>query len=229
LFAALQHGPVTAWLSGLPWWLVAGLVLGVAFTVLAAGLFYVGTRLFPDPERDPRRSGDARRRAEIREYLDALGERYAEHHPVGGRPVAFYLPERDVAITFDARAYFRIDNTDTAAVLVEHELPGAALGARLPFETPDATPEGGPAGGRERRLDGGDRLLVDGFATDDEEPVAPVETAFAELGLPTDADLPDVKAAYRRKVKEVHPDQGGDPDEFQRVREAYTVAKDEAR
>jgi hypothetical protein len=208
---------VHGWLSVLPWWLVVGLGIGVAFTAAAAGLFYLGDRLFPEPSADDaaRTTADERRRAEIRAYLDAIGERYAEDHAVGDRTVAFYLPERDVAITFDARTYFRLDGTDTAAVLVEHEMPGAAVGARLPFETPDPTPDDGrtgPGPGDSRREPPGSGQ--------------PVAAAFAELGLPSDADEAAVKAAYRRQVKEVHPDQGGDPEAFQRVREAYTVAKE---
>lgn len=198
---------MTDWVATVPGWLLVGLALGAAFTLLAAVAFLAGTRLFPDPERATHVPGETRRRAEIREYLEAIGERYAEDHPVGGQEVAFFLPERDVAITFDARAYFRIEGTGVHPVLVEHELPGAALGARLPFETPDPTPAGGDA---------------------DDAPAVPdpVGAAFRVLGLPGDADLDAVKAAYRERAKAVHPDQGGDPEEFQRVREAYTVARE---
>lgn len=202
------------WLFGLPDWLVAGLLVGAAFSLVAAGAFLAGTRLFPGPETDRGRHATAedRRRAEIRSYLLGLGEEFVEAHPVGGQTVAFYLPRRDVAITFDARAYFRIEGTGPHPVLVEHELPGGALGPRLPFETPEPD----PAGVRE-----GARGPV-------EEAGAPVATAFAELGLPPSAPLADVKAAYREQVKAVHPDQGGDPEAFQRLREAYTVAKETA-
>jgi len=210
----LGRGAYTAtvidWLSELPEWAVVGLALGAAFTVVAAVAFLAGTRLFPEPDRGRSRgtSGESRRRAEIRAYLDGIGEEYAEDHPVCGQPVAFYLPARDVAITFDARAFFRIEGSGTHAVLAEHELPGAALGPRLPFETPDPEPEGS-----------GDGLAANGD---------PVRSAFAELGLPSDADAATVKSAYRRQVKSVHPDQGGDPEAFKRLREAYTVAKEAA-
>lgn len=181
--------------------------MGAAFTAVAGVAFLVGTRLFPERDHGGRAGGDARRRAEIRAYLDAIGERYVEDHPVAGQSVAFYLPERDVAVTFDARAFFRIDGTDTRAVLVEHELPGAALGRRLPFETPDPTPDG--VSGRDRDA-------------------PPAAVAFDELGVSPDATPDAVTAAYRRRVKEVHPDTGGDPESFRRVREAYTVAKEAA-
>ncbi len=190
---------------GLPHWLVVGLGLGVASSVLAAVLFVAADRLYPSPRAHRRRDdGEHRRRAELRDYLDAIGESYAEDHFVEGQHIAFYLPERDVAITFDAHAYYRIDRSPTHPVLVEHEMPGVHLGDRLPFEVPDV--DFGPA-------------ETDGEHRD------PATAAFEELGVSASASLDEVKAAYRRKVKEVHPDQGGDEDEFKRVREAYTTAK----
>ena len=188
--------------AGLPSWLVGGVLLGVAGSLLVAAAFLVADRLFPGRERaGGRQSGESRRRAEFREYLEAIEEPYAEDHPVEGQQVAFYLPQRDVAVTFDARAYYRLERSPTHPVLVEHEMPGAMLGDRLPFETPELE--------RERDLD-------------------PLETAFAELDVTPGATLEEVKRAYRRKVKEVHPDQGGDEEAFQRVREAYTTAKQHA-
>ena len=44
---------------------------------------------------------------------------------------------------------------------------------------------------------------------------------FDVLGLDTDADDEDVKRAYRDRVKDAHPDQGGTMEEFQLVRRAY--------
>ncbi|QSG11513.1 DnaJ-class molecular chaperone [Halapricum desulfuricans] len=187
----------------LPSWLVTGLVLGVASSVAIAGLFVAIVRLFPT--RGPSQSSDteARRRSEIRAYLDGIGERYVENHVVAGQSVAFYLPGRAVAITFDARVYFRLVGTDTTPVLVEHELPGVAIGPRLPFETPGSAPSPGSNS-------------------------HPASEAFARLGLPAGAPLADVRDAYRQKVKEVHPDQGGDEAAFRRVREAYTTARQHA-
>lgn len=201
------------WLFGLSDWLIAGLVLGVLFSLVAAGIFFAGTRLFPGPETDRgrRASAEDRRRVEIRAYLHAIGEEFAEEHPVDGQRVDFYLPGRDVAITFDARAYFRLEGTKTNPVLVEHELPGGALGPRLPFETP-APDLGGVEGVTDERM-----------AVND-----PIADAFDALDLPVSATLAEVKGAYREEVKRVHPDQGGDPEAFQRLREAYTVAKEAA-
>ncbi|AQL41777.1 molecular chaperone [Halorientalis sp. IM1011] len=191
----------------MPQWLIDGALLGFALSAVIAALFYVGVTRFPGRGRVDGRepSGEAHRRDEIRTYLDAIGEQYAEGHFVEGQHVAFYLPKRDVAITFDARAYYRIERSATFPVLVEHELPGVALGPRLPFETPEISFE----------EDGGGEL-------------DPREAAHAVLGLPVGAGLDDIKRAYREKVKEVHPDHGGDEDEFKRVREAYTTAKQHA-
>lgn len=187
----------------LPEWLV-GAGLGLASAVVAACVFVVGARLFPTAavSRSQHVSGEGKRRREIREYLDTIGESFAEDHPVAGQSVAFYLPKRDVAITFDARAYYRIQRSPTHAVLVEHELPGVHLGSRLPFETPD--------------------LALGESETD------PASAAFAILGLPSGASAGEVKSAYREQVKRVHPDHGGNHEEFRRVREAYTTAKEHA-
>lgn len=183
----------------LPWWLVIGVLVGLAIGILVAGTFIVGARLFPGERRESTPGGENRKRMEIRRYLRAIDEAFVENHEVAGGPVEFYLPGRDVAITFDARAFFRIDTTDTHAVLVEHEMPGIHLGRRLPFDTPDLIPE----------TDAGEAAMA----------------AFAVLGLPTDASESEVEAAYREKVKHVHPDQGGDHESFVRVREAYTTAR----
>jgi curved DNA-binding protein CbpA len=44
---------------------------------------------------------------------------------------------------------------------------------------------------------------------------------FEVLRVDPDADEEEIVAAYRRRVKEAHPDQGGTTEEFQRVKEAY--------
>lgn len=195
-------------LGPLPEWLVVGVLLGIAGSLLVAGLFLVANRLFPTrtTTSNGRGDGEGRRREELRAYLQAIDEPYAEDHFVEGQHVAFYLPKRDVAITFDARAFYRIERSPTTPVLVEHEMPGVHLGARLPFDTPDVE-----------------------FGTQAErDQIHPATAAFRELGLPAGATLSEVKTAYRRRVKEVHPDRGGDEDAFKRVREAYTTAKQHA-
>lgn len=197
-------------LSEISGWLVLGVGLGLLASLGAALVFFLGVRRYPTRVRTAAEivDGDARRRTELRRYLDAIDEAYAEDHFVEGQEVAFYLPKRDVAITFDARAYYRIERSPTYAVLVEHEMPGVNLGYRLPFETPDVS-------------FGDDTDDAD----DAEDWVDPRDAAFSVLGLPSGASSEEVKRAYREKVKQVHPDRGGDTEEFKRVREAYTTAK----
>ena len=50
--------------------------------------------------------------------------------------------------------------------------------------------------------------------------LSPAE-AYRRLDLENGADESEVRQAYRRKVKEVHPDRGGDEVAFKRVTEAY--------
>lgn len=53
--------------------------------------------------------------------------------------------------------------------------------------------------------------------------------ARAVLEVPPDASESAVRRAYREQLKEVHPDQGGDEDRFQRVTEAYDrLSQDES-
>ncbi|OYR56258.1 J domain-containing protein [Halorubrum halodurans] len=195
--------------GAVPQWVFVGVALGVVASVVVAAVFYVGHRLFPERassvEGTP--SGDARRRDEIRAYLTAIGERFLEDHAVGGVVVPFYLPARGVAVTFDAHDYFRLEGENVHAVLCEHEMPGRGLGRRLPFDVTE--PDWGTDPDRSRR---------DGHVAD----------AYAELGLPTDADVDAVKRAYRERVKETHPDRGGDEEAFRRVQEAYATASDHA-
>jgi hypothetical protein len=191
------------WLSLLPPWLLTGVVLGSVLSCCVAVVFFVGDRLFPTApvDRSRRIDGTVRRRQEIRQYLVDIDERFREDVTVHGETVAFYLPARDVAITFDAKAYFRIEEAGTYTVLCEHEMPGRGLGRRLPFDVPELAPE---------------------------VPPDPVSTAFAELELDTAATPAEVKSAYRSKIKHAHPDHGGDAEEFQRLQEAYATARDHA-
>ncbi|GAA0510949.1 DnaJ domain-containing protein [Halorubrum aquaticum] len=192
-----------------PSWVLAGVALGVVASVVVAAVFYVGHRLFPHEIRSAggTPSGDVRRRGEIRAYLTAINERFLEEHAVGGVVVPFYLPARGVAVTFDAHDYFRLEGENVHAVLCEHEMPGRGLGRRLPFDVTE--PDWDPDPERSRRSDR-------------------VADAYAELGLSTDADADEVKRAYRERVKETHPDRGGDEEAFRRVQEAYATASDHA-
>ena len=235
-------------LLSLPRWVYLGVAAGAVATVGVAVTFVVAGRLLPDgsvaadggesdrsgrSDRSDRsgRSTEDIRREEIRAYLDDIDERFTEDAAVAGERVAFHLPERDVAVTFDARTFLALERGPTHAILAEHEMPGVALGNRLPFETPEPSPgadadrgtntnarvgpggpggRGGPGGPGANRLEG--RTDV-------------ADAAFDVLGLSPGADEAAVRRAYRRRVKEVHPDHGGDEEEFRRVQEAYDTAR----
>ncbi len=49
----------------------------------------------------------------------------------------------------------------------------------------------------------------------------PVKSPFDILGIDSDADDAEITDAYRARVKEVHPDQGGSVREFRRIQTAY--------
>jgi hypothetical protein len=185
--------------------MLAGVGMGAAAVVIVAGIFVAGNRLFPaaPTDRGPRIDGTDRRRGEIRTYLGSIGERYVEDATVHDHTVAFYLPEREVAITFDPQAFFDIERAGTHAILCEHEMPGHQLGRRLPFRTPDRGRGTGRASTR-------------------------IGAAFDRLGLPPTAGTDEVKAAYRQRVKHVHPDHGGDSESFKRLQDAYATAKEHA-
>lgn len=246
----------------LPPWVALGLALGVVASALVALAFYLGDRYVGPAPSDrsgragPRTTvggtggvggatpgsaggtssgsaGDERRHREIREYLRAIGERFREDHAFDGVAVPFYLPERGVAITFDAHDYFKLEGEGIYTVLCEHEMPGRGLGRRLPFDVTEpewATDErtgGAEGGGRTGRRVGGAGGRAAGRAarTATAGGRDPVAVAFAELDVATDADAAEVKRAYRERVKETHPDQGGDEEAFRRVREAYATAR----
>jgi ferredoxin len=48
-----------------------------------------------------------------------------------------------------------------------------------------------------------------------------MDSPFDVLGVPADADNEVIQRAYRDRVLEAHPDQGGSVEEFRRVRTAY--------
>ncbi|WP_435073119.1 J domain-containing protein [Halorubrum sp. HHNYT27] len=203
---------VVEFISVVPTWVLLGVALGGLASTLAAVAFYLGNRFVAPGVAaaggDRTDAGDDRRRREIREYLTAIGERFREDHALGEVTVPFYLPEREVAITFDAHDYFKLEGEGVYTVLCEHEMPGRGLGRRLPFDVVE--PDWGPS--RPSRNSGRD----------------PVAAAFAELDVDRDADADEVKRAYRDRVKETHPDQGGDEESFRRVREAYATARNHA-
>ena len=62
----------------------------------------------------------------------------------------------------------------------------------------------------------------------DFRPASPSDAAFALLGLPRSASAEDVKRAFRAKAYVVHPDRGGDHQEFCALNAAWRTATDAA-
>lgn len=52
---------------------------------------------------------------------------------------------------------------------------------------------------------------------------------YDTLGVPPDATPEAIKAAYRGKAKQHHPDAGGDAEKFGAIQRAYDVLSDEAK
>jgi len=104
-----------------------------------------------------------------------------------------------------------------------------ASGGRTRGRTASTGPRGG-RGGRGRQSRGrrtrADRRAADGgryagTVADDR----PRPEDYRVLGVEPGAGRDEVKAAYREKARELHPDRGGDADAFSRVNEAYRRLK----
>ena len=54
-----------------------------------------------------------------------------------------------------------------------------------------------------------------------------MQDLYEMLGVPRDADSAAIKSAFRRLAKDAHPDLGGDPELFHRLKQAYDVLSDE--
>jgi curved DNA-binding protein CbpA len=49
---------------------------------------------------------------------------------------------------------------------------------------------------------------------------------YEELGVRKDAAPEEIKKVYRKRAKKVHPDNGGDPEEFKLISTAYAILSD---
>lgn len=56
---------------------------------------------------------------------------------------------------------------------------------------------------------------------DDKSLSANVQEAYDELGIEPTEESQEIREAYRERVQEAHPDQGGSAEEFKRVQSAY--------
>jgi curved DNA-binding protein CbpA len=54
----------------------------------------------------------------------------------------------------------------------------------------------------------------------------PTNNPYDILGIKPDATDDDINTAYKAKAKQTHPDQGGDAEEFTRVKQASMVLLD---
>ena len=87
--------------------------------------------------------------------------------------------------------------------------------SRFAEEARRARGEGRARGENGARADG--RTREPGPADDGMRP----REAYDTLGLDPDASQDAIRSAYRERVKETHPDSGGDEETFKRVTEAY--------
>jgi len=86
---------------------------------------------------------------------------------------------------------------------------------------------GGPGGRGNRRRSRRRRRAGAGDVAGNAGPT--LEEAYDVLGLEPGSSSDEVRAAYRRKVKEVHPDQdGGSEEAFKRVNAAYETLSERA-
>lgn len=63
------------------------------------------------------------------------------------------------------------------------------------------------------------------LSDDEDDFVKPMKrsSSYDVLGIDEDSEDEDIKKAFRKKALIHHPDKGGDPDEFRKVREAYEI------
>lgn len=54
-------------------------------------------------------------------------------------------------------------------------------------------------------------------------------TLYNDLDVSPESTPEEIKKAYRKKARESHPDQGGDPEEFKKISKAYEILSDTNR
>jgi hypothetical protein len=135
-----------------------------------------------------------------------------------------------VAVPFGATTYFMWYH---ASGRLEEKIRDARRSGRARRAAGPAggSARGGPAGAspfgsarRGSRANGGARTGTGAAARERSGPGR--AEAYRTLGLDPGADEADVREAYRERVKEVHPDRGGDEESFRRVTRAYEALTD---
>lgn len=106
--------------------------------------------------------------------------------------------------------------TGGASARAERARERGSRGGRGPF---------GPGGATGRRRAGGPEDRRRPPNADDGPTLA---EAYDTLGVDRDADFSEVQSTYREKVKETHPDSGGDEEQFKRVTAAYDTIREHA-
>ena len=48
---------------------------------------------------------------------------------------------------------------------------------------------------------------------------------YKDLGVSQKADNDEIRKAYKKKIKDLHPDKGGDPEKFKKIQEIYENPK----
>jgi hypothetical protein len=157
---------------------------------------------FDDLEKELERIGADRYRYEFDAQQRKTDQRpYARANPDDpGFVLRWRMDDADYAVACDTHTRLR-DNVRQAGLYLREK--------RRMENRPVATGESEFANARLPPADGDTDAVVAG------EP-----PAHTILGVDRDASPEKIRAAYRERVKETHPDQGGDEAEYQRVQEA---------
>lgn len=175
--------------------------------------------------------------ADLTEALDA-------HTQVVGRdaynccPETPAVPELAVRIRLALAGIFAV--IGGLFVLLGVTVSPVALGVAVPFgiaaavlwqqalQTPSRTDHRDAT--RQHRVREGSRQESAGRGPIPDEPELSQARARSILGVDSEASQADIKRAYRERVKDAHPDRGGDPDRFREIRQAYDrLSEDEDR
>ena len=132
-----------------------------------------------------------------------------------------------LALTFAAATYLFWYHASGRIREGIHERARRQRAQRQTREAGGGRERGGPQSRRARQARTGQQTragsrTAQGQRVDPNAPDDPTrQEAYRTLGLDQGADEAAVKRAYREKVKDTHPDRGGDEEEFKKVTRAY--------